>query len=60
MHDIYRTDKLSTEMGENDVIFIATINKWNPISSGAFSLRGTTRFGTARFGLRFHCSLVLL
>ncbi len=42
MHDIYRTDKLSTDMGENDVIFIATINKWNPISSGAFSLRGTT------------------
>ncbi len=55
MHDIYPTD-----MGENDVIFIATINKWNPISSGAFSLRGTTRFGTARFGLRFHGSLVLL
>ncbi len=27
MHDIYRTDKLSTDMGENDVIFIAPINK---------------------------------
>ncbi len=27
MHDIYRTDKLSTNMGENDVIFIAPINK---------------------------------
>ncbi len=26
MHDIYRTDKLSTDMGENDVIFIAPIN----------------------------------
>ncbi len=24
---------------------------------GAFPLRGTTRYGTARFGLRFHCSL---
>ncbi len=23
MHDIYRTDKLSTDIGENDVIFIA-------------------------------------
>ncbi len=32
MHDIYRTDKLSTDMGENDVIFIAPINKWNPIT----------------------------
>ncbi len=32
MRDIYRTDKLSTNMGENDVIFIAPINKWNPIS----------------------------
>ncbi len=32
MHDIYRTDKLSTNMGENDVIFFAPINKWNPIS----------------------------
>ncbi len=32
MHDIYRTDKLSTDMDENDVIFIAPINKWNPIS----------------------------
>ncbi len=32
MHDIYRTDKLSTNMGENDVIFIAPINKWNTIS----------------------------
>ncbi len=31
MRDIYRTDKLSTNMGEND-IFIAPINKWNPIS----------------------------
>ncbi len=31
MHDIYRTDKLSTDVGENDVIFIAPINKWNPI-----------------------------
>ncbi len=31
MHDIYRTDKLSTDMGENN-IFIAPINKWNPIS----------------------------
>ncbi len=27
MHDIYRTDKLSTDMGENDIIFIAPINK---------------------------------
>ncbi|XP_073679235.1 deoxynucleoside triphosphate triphosphohydrolase SAMHD1 isoform X1 [Garra rufa] len=27
MHDIYRTDKLSTDMGKNDVIFIAPINK---------------------------------
>ncbi len=27
MHDIYRTDKLSTNMGENDIIFIAPINK---------------------------------
>ncbi len=32
MHDIYRTDKLSTDMGENYIIFIAPINKWNPIS----------------------------
>ncbi len=32
MHDIYRSDKLSTDMGENYVIFIAPINKWNPIS----------------------------
>ncbi len=32
MHDIYRTDKLSNDMGENDVIFIALINKCNPIS----------------------------
>ncbi len=32
MHKIYRTDKLSTDMDENDVIFIAPINKWNPIS----------------------------
>ncbi len=32
MHDIYRTDKLSTDMGENYVIFIAPINKWNPIT----------------------------
>ncbi len=32
MHDIYRTDKWSTDMCENDVIFIAPINKWNPIS----------------------------
>ncbi len=32
MHDIYRTDKLSTDMDENDVIFIAPINKWNTIS----------------------------
>ncbi len=32
MHNIYRTDKLSTDMGENDVIFIAPINKWNPIT----------------------------
>ncbi len=32
MHDIYRTDKLSTNMSENDVIFIAPINKLNPIS----------------------------
>ncbi len=32
MHDIYQTDKLSTDMGENDVIFIAPINKWNPIT----------------------------
>ncbi len=31
MHDIYQTDKLSTDVGENDVIFIAPINKWNPI-----------------------------
>ncbi len=35
------------------------------ITIGAFPLRGTTRFGTARngtarFGLRFHCSLVPL
>ncbi len=28
MHDIYRTDKLSTDMGENDFICIAPINKW--------------------------------
>ncbi len=27
MHDIYQTDKLSTDMGENSVIFIALINK---------------------------------
>ncbi len=27
MHDIYRTDKLSTNMGENDVIFIAPLNE---------------------------------
>ncbi len=27
MHDIYRTDKLSTNMGENYVIFIALINE---------------------------------
>ncbi len=33
MHDIYRTDKLTTDMGENDFIFIAPINKWNPIST---------------------------
>ncbi len=32
MHDIYQTDNLSTDMGENDVIFIALINKCNPIS----------------------------
>ncbi len=32
MHDIYWTDKLSTDMGENDVIFIAPIYKWNPIT----------------------------
>ncbi len=32
MHDIYQTDKLSTDMGENYVIIIAPINKWNPIS----------------------------
>ncbi len=32
MHDIYRTDKLSTDMGENYVIFIAPLNKWNLIS----------------------------
>ncbi len=32
MHDIYQTDKLSTDMGENDIIFIAPINKRNPIS----------------------------
>ncbi len=32
MYNIYRTDKLSTNMGENDVIFIAPINKLNPIS----------------------------
>ncbi len=32
MHDIYRTDKLSTDMGENYFIFIAPINKFNPIS----------------------------
>ncbi len=32
MHNIYRTDKLLTVMGENDVICIAQINKWNPIS----------------------------
>ncbi len=32
MHDIYRTDKLSTDMGENDIIFIAPINTWNPIT----------------------------
>ncbi len=32
MHNIYRTDKLSTDMGENDIIFIALMNKWNPIS----------------------------
>ncbi len=32
MHNIFRTDKLSTDMGENDVIFIAPINKLNPIS----------------------------
>ncbi len=32
MHNTYRTDKLSTDMSENDVIFIAPINKWNPIS----------------------------
>ncbi len=32
MHNIYRTDKLSTDMCENYVIFIAPINKWNPIS----------------------------
>ncbi len=32
MHDIYRTDKLSTDMGENDIVFIAPINKWNLIS----------------------------
>ncbi len=31
MH-IYRTDKLSTDMGENYIIFIAPINKWNLIS----------------------------
>ncbi len=29
MHDIYRTDKLSTDIGENYVICIAPINKWN-------------------------------
>ncbi len=32
MDDIYRTDQLSTGMGENYVICIAPINKWNPIS----------------------------
>ncbi len=32
MHDIYRTDKLSTDMGENDLIFIAPINKWKLIT----------------------------
>ncbi len=32
MHDIYQTDKLSTDMGKNYVIFIAPINKWNPTS----------------------------
>ncbi len=32
MHNIYRTDKLLTDMGENDVIFITPVNKWIPIS----------------------------
>ncbi len=32
LHNIYRTDILSTDMEENDIIFIYPINKWNPIS----------------------------
>ncbi len=32
MHNIYRTDNLSNDMGENDFIFIAQINKLNLIS----------------------------
>ncbi len=32
MHDIYRTDKLLSDIGENYIICIAPINKWNLIS----------------------------
>ncbi len=31
MYDIYRTDKLLTDMGKKYVICIAPINKWYPI-----------------------------
>ncbi len=41
MHDIYRTDKLSTDMGQNDIDFIAPINKWKPIDSSAFRVQVT-------------------
>ncbi len=32
VHNIYQTDKLSTDKGDNYIIFLASINKLNPIS----------------------------
>ncbi len=54
MHDIYRTDKLSTDMGENYVIFIAPINKWNAISR-AGKVRLLVNQSISLIYLRFIC-----